>query len=67
MEDLTSLFAEEEARRLAEARAEIAKEKAVYDALSPEQKAAKNAEYEAKYAHFDDLVEADETEEDDEE
>ena len=43
MANLSDLIAEEEAKRIAEARAEIAAEKAAWDALTPEQQAAETA------------------------
>ena len=66
MEDLNDIFAEEEARRLAEGRAEQAKEDAAYAALTPEEKAAKLAAYEAKYAALEDEALEDEADEEDE-
>jgi len=65
-ENVFDIFAEEEARRLAEAKAEIAREDAEYAKLSPEEKARRSAEYEAKYAHLDNLPEEDDEEEDEE-
>lgn len=53
MPTLAELMAEDDATRLAEARAEIAQEKAEYDALSDDEKAARTAAYEAKYGESD--------------
>jgi len=50
MQTLSEIMAEEEARRLAETRAEVAAEKAAWDALTPEEQAAAIAAREAKYA-----------------
>lgn len=64
-ESLADMMREEDERRLAEARAEIAAEQAEWDALTPEQKAARTAAYEAKYGDVpDDLDEEDEGDED---
>ena len=69
MENLNDIFAEEEARRLAEAKAEMAKEKAAYDALSDEEKAKLAADREAYWAKWEAALEAagiDEDEDEDE-
>lgn len=50
MANLSDLFKEEEEARLATARAEIAQEKAAWDALTPEEREQLSAAYEAKYA-----------------
>lgn len=67
IETLADIFAEEEERRTAEARREIAAEQAAWDALTPEEKAAKLAENEAKWAAYADAVEAAEAEPDEDE
>lgn len=56
MPTLGEIMREEEDRLLAKAREEIAREKAAWDALSPEQKAVHVAAIEAKFAAFDDLA-----------
>ncbi len=59
--NLSELMAEEETRLRAEAQAEIAAEKAAWDALTPEQQAAVIAAREAKYeAMFEASNESDE-------
>lgn len=63
-ESLADIMRDEEARRVAEARAEIAAEQAEWDALTPEQKAARAAAYEAKYADVPDDAGDDDEEED---
>lgn len=63
---LDDLFEEEEERRRAQARMEIAAEKAAWDALTPEQKAAQIAAIEVKFANVPDC-DGDISDEDDEE
>lgn len=53
-QSLADMMAEDDARRMAEARAEIAAEQAEWDALTPDQKAARIAAMEAKYADVPD-------------
>lgn len=57
-ESLADIFAEEEARRTEEARREIAKEDAAWNALTPEERERITAERESKWAEFDDAVKA---------
>ncbi len=64
MMTLGELLEGEDAARLAQARAEIAAEKAAWDALSPEEREAKTAAFEAKY---ETMFEASLEDEDDEE
>lgn len=69
-ESLADIMAEEEERLLAEAVAEREAEKAAWDALTPEQRAAETARFEAKYADMpddDDDDPEDDDEDDDEE
>lgn len=66
MQSFHEMLQEEEAKRLAEARAEIAKEKADWDALSSEAKAAKAAEFEAKYERLFEASECDDEDLDEE-
>jgi hypothetical protein len=63
--NLFDMIAEDEAKAVAATRAEMAAEKAAYDALPQEEKDRRTAEVEAKWGdtpHFD--IEADEEEED---
>lgn len=55
MVSLAELMAEEEAKRLAEARAEIAAEKKAWNALTFEEKVAITDARNAKYAALDEL------------
>jgi hypothetical protein len=50
---LDELMAEDDANRLAIARAEIAREKAEWDALTPDEKAVRIQAVEDKYANLD--------------
>lgn len=61
-QSLDELFAQEEAQRLAQARKDIAAEKAAYDALPQEEKDRLWALSEAKWAAFDDACKAPEAE-----
>lgn len=63
-QSLADIMREDDDRRLAEARAEIAAERAEWDALTPEQQADRSAAYEAKYGDIPDDP-ADDDEEDD--
>jgi len=58
MESLDDIFREEEELRLAETRREIAAEQAVWAALTPEQQAAVIAASEAKWAAYQDAIDA---------
>jgi hypothetical protein len=60
MPSLDDLMRDEEAHRLARARAEIAAEKAAWEAFSPEQKAAHVAAAEARFADVPDEPEGEE-------
>lgn len=60
MSTLAEIMAEEDARRLAEARAEIARERAEWEALTPEAQAGIIAAQEAKWAAFQDAIDAQE-------
>lgn len=66
MMSLDELFARDEEERLAKTRAEMAAEKAAWDALPQEEKDRITAEREAKWEAFDAACEASEAEEDDE-
>ena len=57
MENLSDIFAEEEARRLAEAKAEAAKEKAAWDALTPAEQAAIIEQRAARFEALEELAE----------
>lgn len=57
MENLSDIFAEEEARRLAEAWAEVAKEKAAWDALTPVEQAAIIEQRAARFEALEQLPE----------
>jgi hypothetical protein len=59
MENLSDIFAEEERRRLAEAKAEQAKEDAAWAALTPEERAAELAKAEEKWAALETEAQAD--------
>lgn len=63
--NLFDMVAEDDARRLEQARAEIAAEKAAWDALSPEDQAAHIAAVEAKYPDVPETDEDEIEEEDD--
>jgi hypothetical protein len=65
--NLNDLFAEVEAQALAEGRALQKAEDAAWAALSPEEKAAKLAAQEAKWAALDDLPEDEDEDEDEDE
>lgn len=69
MTDLSDIFAEEEARLVAEAEADRAKEAAAWAALTPEERAARSRAFEAKYEAMFDIApdDADEDEDEDEE
>lgn len=70
MTSLADLFAEEEAKNVAKVRAEMAEEKAAWDALTDAERAdliaANAAKWEARFAGCDDEPEEDEDEEADE-
>ena len=66
MSSLAEIMAEEDARRVAEARAEIAREQAEWAALSPTAQAAIIAAREAKWAAFQDAIDAQEAADPDE-
>lgn len=53
-ENLGDFFAAEERRRLDEARAEIAAERAKWDAMTDAERAAATAAYEARFPDVDD-------------
>lgn len=64
-ESLADIMAEEEARRLAEARAEIAAEKRAWDAMNPAEQAEVIAKREAKFADVPDIDEGDDLDDED--
>lgn len=66
-QSLSDIFAEEEARRLAETRVEEAAEKAAWGALTPEQQQAEIDRRAAKYAALDNLPDEDDCDDEDEE
>lgn len=55
MPNLFDMIADDEAAALAQTRLDIAREKAEWDALTPEQQAAHTAAVEAKYADVPDI------------
>lgn len=65
-ESLADIFAEEEARRVDEARAEKEAEDARIAAMSDEEREAVARAYEERFGHLDDLVDADEDEDEEE-
>ncbi|CAB5187270.1 hypothetical protein UFOVP166_26 [uncultured Caudovirales phage] len=66
MEDFNDIFREEEARLLAEGRADIAAETAAWNALTQTERDAITAEREARFAALDDAAEDDEGDDEDE-
>lgn len=66
-ESLADIMASEEARRLDEARAEIAAEKAAWDALSPDDQARAIEAVEAKFADWDQPDDSDDSDDDQDE
>lgn len=66
MESLNDIFVEEEARLLTATRAEIAAEKAAWNALTDEERAAHTAAVEAKYSDIFDVADSDDDDSEDE-
>lgn len=63
---LAELLAEDDAKREAEGRAQAAAEQNKYDCLTPEERAARMAEYEEKWGDFGADVDADDDDDEDE-